>query len=51
MSSPGKQPRRVVVPLLPPLTRANQWTCRICGKGWVVPELARDCERKDGELL
>lgn len=32
---------------LPPLTSANQWTCRVCARDWVVPELARQCERKD----
>ena len=48
MTSP--KPRRVV-PLLPPLTRENQWVCRICLTPWVVPALARYCEQKDQEML
>jgi hypothetical protein len=34
---------------LPPLTRDNQWTCRMCGKDHVVAQLARDCEDRDLE--
>lgn len=31
---------------LPPITRANQWTCRTCGRNWPVATLARECEAK-----
>jgi hypothetical protein len=27
----------------------DQWQCQICGKHWVVPDLARACERKHKE--
>lgn len=26
--------------------RADDWVCGYCGKFYVVPSLARDCERK-----
>ena len=26
--------------------RASEWTCKTCGATFVVPVLARDCERK-----
>jgi len=26
--------------------RLKQWTCSVCGKRWVVPDLARMCEKK-----
>lgn len=32
---------------LPPITPANQWTCRVCGRVWVVADLARLCEQRD----
>lgn len=35
---------------LPPVTPSTQWTCRVCGSHWVVPELARYCETKDLEF-
>lgn len=38
-------PLRPAAPDLPPITHDNQWTCRVCGKQWVVATLARDCER------
>lgn len=29
--------------------RADEWVCGYCGRFFVVPSLARDCERKHDE--
>jgi hypothetical protein len=30
------------------VTYEDQWKCRVCRVGQVVPSLARDCERRHG---
>lgn len=37
--------------LASPITRDNQWTCRLCGCVSVVASLARQCEQRDLEVL